>query len=94
MEWSFEDARDRLDELLDRVESDGPQRIQRRGRRFLLSVEEYEEENQLVRAFLDGPSWEGVIIERIKEKMRDIEFQVVQSTYLVTFTVPTPPSSS
>lgn len=75
MEWKVADPRNRFSELLDRAENDGPQRIQRRGKRFLILLENdaHDSENQLVRAFLDEPEFENINIERIHAPMRDPE---------------------
>lgn len=73
MEWKVADAKNRFSELLDRAENDGPQLVQRRGTRFLIVVEngEQEDENRLVRAFLDEPEFHDINIERIDAPMRD-----------------------
>jgi len=72
--WSFEDAHNRLDELLDCVELQGSQHVMRGDTRFIVKLEPatIQEENQLVRAILDGPEWTENDIERIKGKMRDV----------------------
>lgn len=40
MIWSFEDARDNLDDLLDQVEREGPQIVQRGEKRYVFSTQQ------------------------------------------------------
>lgn len=70
MIWSFEDARNRLDELLDRVELHGLQHVMRGDTRFIVKLEpdKGQEENQLVRAFMDGPDWPKLASSASRER--------------------------
>ncbi|HVL22686.1 MAG TPA: type II toxin-antitoxin system prevent-host-death family antitoxin [Thermomicrobiales bacterium] len=75
MEWNVAEAKSKFSELLDRAEREGPQRIQRHGKRFVILVEDSlsEGDNPLVRAFLDEPEFRNLNIERIEAPMRDPE---------------------
>lgn len=75
MEWTIAEAEERFDELLDRVEQEGPQRVERGGKHFLVVVaeEQKKEENPFIRALLDEPEFVDIGIERINPPLRDIE---------------------
>lgn len=75
MEWTIAEAEERFDELLDRAEREGPQRVERRGKHFLVVVaeEQKKEENPFIRALLDEPEFVDIGIERINPPLRDIE---------------------
>lgn len=74
MEWKLAEAKNRLSELLDTVDEDGPQEIRRRGKRYVVSARPVGEgeRNRLVEIITSGPSWEGLNLEGIPGKMRDI----------------------
>ena len=73
--WKVADAKNRFSEVLDRAERDGPQRVTRRNKRFLILLEDdQEDENQLVRAFLDEPEFGDINIDRIDAPMKEPEW--------------------
>lgn len=75
MEWKIDNLEEPLDEVFDRAERDGPQRIEHRGKHFLVIVEQGgKKDNALVRAFLDEPAFKGLDIERVNDPVRDIEW--------------------
>lgn len=75
MEWKVAEAKNRLSELLDTVDEDGPQEIRRRGKTYIVSARPHAEgeRNRLVEIITSGPSWEGIESDGIPGKMRDIE---------------------
>ncbi len=75
-EWKVADAKNKFSELLDRAENDGPQYVTRRGQQFQVQLvrEGDEEENQLVRAFLDEPEFGDINIDRIDAPMKEPEW--------------------
>ena len=86
--WSGSSARRKLSTLLDRAERDAPQRVGRRTRRFVvLTAAGYERltgrrvedlgkpkpKMTLAEFLLNGPSFEGVDLERDRSPPRDID---------------------
>jgi antitoxin Phd len=77
MNWNLSEAKNRLSEVLDRAGNEGPQRIQRRDEAFLVIPEsEYEKLTGKRPAFkdwlLNGPSLEGLDLERDCSPMREL----------------------
>jgi prevent-host-death family protein len=75
--WKIADAKNRLSELLNDVERDGPQEISRRGKVFIVvSQEEYWAQETARPSFKDwllcGPDWQGIDVERDSTRPRDI----------------------
>lgn len=78
MEWKLADAKNKLSELVNRVNKEGPQWIARRNDKFVvLRASEYQELVGERRSFkqmiLNGPSLEGVDLTRDQSPMRDVE---------------------
>jgi len=76
-EWNFTDAKSKLSEVLNRAEHD-PQVIKRRDRRFIVvEDEEYQSRTgdlpSLKDVILNGPSLEGVDLERDQSPGRDFD---------------------
>jgi len=77
MTWKLAEAKNRLSEVVNRALSEGPQTITRRGDEFILiSKDEFERRVGIRRPFTDflveGPSLEGVDLERSSEGMRPV----------------------
>lgn len=76
MVWKVADAKNKLSELLDRVDEEGPQEIRRRGKVYVVSSLDDESEsgrNRFVEIITSGPSWEGLEIERLPGSMREVD---------------------
>jgi antitoxin Phd len=80
--WQVAAAKNRFSELLTRAETEGPQRVTRRGRTFVLMTEEElerharpEKKMTLGEFLLQGPSLEGVDLERRKSPMRPVDLE-------------------
>jgi prevent-host-death family protein len=79
--WQVATAKNKFSELLNRAEAEGPQRVQRRGRTFVLMTEEELEKIRgrprmsLGEYLLQGPSLEGVDLERRKSPMRPVDLE-------------------
>jgi antitoxin Phd len=79
--WQVAAARNRFSELLDRAETEGPQRVRRRGRTFVLMAEAQLESLRgrptmtLGEYLMSGPSFEGVDLTRQKSPMRDVDLE-------------------
>ncbi len=78
MEWKLADAKNKLSELVNRVTKEGPQWIKRRNDKFVvLSADEYQEligeRRSLKQMILDGPSLEGLDLDRDQSPMREFE---------------------
>jgi prevent-host-death family protein len=76
MNWDLSEAKNRIDDLLDRACTDGPQRINHRGRSVVVLDE--TEYNRLlgkkpgfIELLMSGPGLEGVDLSRDKSPMRD-----------------------
>ena len=71
--WPLQDAKNRLSELVDRTQTDGPQAITRRGRRVavVLSADEY--------AALAGPK-EGLVAFLRASPLAGVKLDVTRST--------------
>jgi hypothetical protein len=75
MEWKIEDVEEPFDELFERAEREGPQRVEHRGKHFLVMVEQGGKEgNAFIRALLDEPEFVDIGIERIDAPVRDTEW--------------------
>lgn len=80
--WQVATAKNRFSEFLNRAESEGPQRVTRRGRTFVLMTEEElarlqakPEKKMTFGEFLaSGPSFEGVDLSRDRSLPREIDF--------------------
>ena len=74
MVWKVAEAKNRFSELLDTVDEDGPQEIQRRGKTYVVSARPYGEgeRNRLVEIITGGPSWEDLDTDGIPGKMRNV----------------------
>lgn len=78
--WQLQEAKNKLSELIERAQKDGPQIITRRGHKtaIVISVEYYEKlinlKNDLADFFKKSPLY-GVDleIERSNDTMRDVE---------------------
>ena len=76
MVWKVADAKNKLSELLDRVDHEGPQEIRRRGKVYVVSSLDEEPDtgmNRFVEIITSGPSWEGLEIGRIPGSMREVD---------------------
>jgi len=81
--WQVAEAKNKLSELLTRAETEGPQRISRRGRTFVVVSEtEYERlagnqptKMSLGEYLLQGPSLEGLDLERDRSPGREVNFE-------------------
>ncbi len=78
MEWKLADAKNRLSELVNRAMDEGPQWIRRRNDAFVVvSEREYQklvgERQTLKQSILNGPSLDGIDLDRDQSPMRDIE---------------------
>jgi prevent-host-death family protein len=81
--WQVATAKNKFSELLTRAETEGPQRVIRRGRTFVLMTEEElgrvtakpEKRMTLGEFLLSGPSLEGVDLERRKSPMRPVDLE-------------------
>ncbi len=78
MEWKLADAKNRLSELVNRAMDEGPQWIRRRNDAFVVvSEREYQklvgERPTLKQSILNGPSLDGVDLDRDQSPMRDVE---------------------
>jgi prevent-host-death family protein len=80
--WQVAEAKNKFSELLTRAETEGPQRVSRRGRTFVvLSEAEYErltakpeKKMSLGEYLLQGPSFEGVDLSRDRSPPREVSF--------------------
>lgn len=82
--WQVADAKNKFSELLTRSEMEGPQRVRRRGRTFVVLAEaDYEKlwsasegpRMTLAEFFMSGPSFEGLDLERRKSPMRSVDLE-------------------
>ncbi len=79
--WQVATAKNKFSELLNRAESEGPQRVQRRGRTFVLMTEEEldalrtapRSKMTFAEFLLSGPSFEGVDLSRDRSLPREID---------------------
>jgi antitoxin Phd len=74
--WKVADAKNKLSELLDRVDQEGPQEIRRRGKIYVVSSLDEPtgtQTNRFVEIITNGPSWEGLEIERLPGTMREVD---------------------
>lgn len=76
MVWTVADAKNKLSELLDRVDEEGPQEIRRHGKTYVVSTLNETSRpatNRFVEIITSGPSWEGLEIERLPGSMREVD---------------------
>ncbi|MFT3785676.1 MAG: type II toxin-antitoxin system Phd/YefM family antitoxin [Tepidisphaeraceae bacterium] len=78
MTWNLSEAKNKLSEVLDRVEAEGPQTIERRGERFVVvAAHDYEKRTGRAASFkawlMSGPSLGGVDLERDRSRSREIK---------------------
>lgn len=78
--WTVAEAKSKFSELIDRARARGPQKITRNGRTaaVVVSAEEWERKTRrsgnLAEFFAASPLREsGLVIERSKDKPRDVE---------------------
>lgn len=80
--WQVATAKNKFSEFLNRAETEGPQRVTRRGRTFVLMTEEelarLREKPAARMSFgqflATGPSFEGVDLSRDRSAPREIDF--------------------
>jgi prevent-host-death family protein len=80
--WQVAEAKNKFSELLTRAETEGPQRVTRRGRTFVvLSEAEYQrlgapatKNMSLGEYLLSAPKVEGLVIERDRSGGREVDF--------------------
>jgi prevent-host-death family protein len=79
--WQVATAKNKFSELLNRAETEGAQRVRRRGRTFVLMTEEELERREsegkkmsLGEYLLSAPKVEGLVIERDRSLPREIDF--------------------
>lgn len=79
--WTVVEAKAKFSELLDEVGENGPQTITRNGKpvAVIVSTEEWERKTRrkgtLVEFFATSPlAGSGIVIERVKDEPRDIDF--------------------
>ena len=78
MVWQLAEAKNRLSEVVNRALEEGPQRITRRGDAVVvISEAQYEKalgkRQTLAQYLCDGPSLEGLDLQRDESPMRDVE---------------------
>ena len=79
MEWRLADAKNRFSELVNRALSEGPQRVMRRDDVVIVLAErDYEKLTGAKPSFkefllAEGPTLEGVDLERDSSSIRDVE---------------------
>jgi prevent-host-death family protein len=82
--WQVAAAKNRFSELLSRAEAEGPQRVLRRGRTFVVMTEDQlerfkgapEKKPSLGEYLLQGPSFEGVDLGRDRSPAREVKLAV------------------
>lgn len=77
MDWRLAEAKNKFSEVVQRALSEGPQRVTRRDRAvIILAEEEYERLRGRRKSFksylMEGPSLEGVDLDRDRRPMRDV----------------------
>jgi prevent-host-death family protein len=80
MEWQVAEAKNKLSELLSRAETEGPQLVTRRNKRFVvIEEEEYRRtrrpEPDLIDLLLNGPKVENLELPERKVDMREVNFE-------------------
>ncbi len=78
MIWKLADAKNRLSEVVNRALSQGPQWIRRRNDAFVvLSERDYleltEDRMSFKQLLLDGPTLDGLELDRDASPMRDVD---------------------
>jgi prevent-host-death family protein len=78
MIWKLAEAKNKLSEVANRARDEGPQVLTRRDEEYvLLTRDEYRrltgEKPNFIEFLMSGPGFEGVILERDKRPLRDIE---------------------
>lgn len=77
-EWKIADAKNRLSEVLNRADMHTPQIIRRHSKEYVvISGEDYRaltgDKPDFLDVLMNGPSLEGVDLERDKSPMREID---------------------
>lgn len=77
MNWKLSEAKNRLSEVVSRALADGPQRIERRGEAVVVIAEaDYrhlkEDRPSFIDYLVNGPSLEGIDLERDRSPMREV----------------------
>ena len=80
--WQLAEAKNKFSELFTRAMTEGPQRVRRRGETVVVvSQAEFErlsgnqpKKMSLGEFLLQGPSFEGVDLERDKSEGREVDF--------------------
>lgn len=79
--WQLAEAKNKFSEVFRKALSDGPQYITRRGARaVLVSADEWEEaaarpkRKPLGQYLIEGPSLEGLDLERDRSEGREVDF--------------------
>ena len=79
MEWQFAEAKNRLSEVFDRADTEGPQEINRRGRPTMVIIKKDELDNakkprkDFKEWLYSLPDMSDLDIERDKSPMRDVD---------------------
>ncbi len=82
MIWQVADAGNKLSEVLDRASEEGPQIVTYREKRFVIAEEPADENapsdtvepgKDFLDFLLNGPRFDGVVIERDPSPMREIK---------------------
>lgn len=78
MEWSMTQAKKQFNDVVDKAMQEGPQKIRYKKKYVVVMKEEdYQElsspKKSLKELILNGPSLEGLDLERIKTPMRELE---------------------
>jgi len=78
MIWKLAEAKNKLSEVANRARDEGPQVLTRRDEEYvLLTRDEYRrltgEKPNFIEFLMSGPGFKGVILERDKRPLRDIE---------------------
>lgn len=78
MEWKMADAKNKFSELINKALLEGPQKVTRRKDSvIILNEEEYKKLTGQKKSFkqilMDGPSFEGLELERDRSSMRNVD---------------------
>ena len=80
MEWQLADSKNRFSEVITKAETEGPQKVLRRGVpvAMVVSIEEYERlrgpKRSLKDLLLNGPDLSGVELERNQAPSREFDW--------------------
>ncbi|BDA82478.1 hypothetical protein Sa4125_00200 [Aureimonas sp. SA4125] len=79
MDWRMKDAETRIGEIIDRALSEGPQTILREGEAVVVvKAADYSRlvpQPSFKEHLLNGPSFEGLDLERDKSSPREVDFE-------------------